>query len=231
MMNANEQDDSLTLDPPGSIAIVGAGPLGIEAALYGRFLGYEVTIIEAVAVANSHRNRDNDPLPMLPDRSLSPLAISALGSQYPDLVRTLPVTYGEWITAAWEPLIQSDLLSGRVRCPSKVVRIEKVDVQPDDPDEDTSDIPPDFRLTLASPDGNIETIDFEAVIVAIGSGDEIDFGFDTPADYLFRIGTPLAGESLDEHSYLTGLKEIVATFAILAGRSDLDLYRPRRGGK
>ncbi|EMI22110.1 Pyridine nucleotide-disulfide oxidoreductase, NAD-binding region domain protein [Rhodopirellula maiorica SM1] len=36
-----------TLDPPGSIAIVGAGPLGVEAALYGRFLGYNVSLIEA----------------------------------------------------------------------------------------------------------------------------------------------------------------------------------------
>ena len=45
----------MTLDPPGSIAVVGAGPLGIEAALYGRFLGYDVTLIEAVSVANSLR--------------------------------------------------------------------------------------------------------------------------------------------------------------------------------
>ena len=46
-------NDATTLDPPGSIAVVGAGALGIEAALYGRFLGYDVTLIEAAAVGHS----------------------------------------------------------------------------------------------------------------------------------------------------------------------------------
>ena len=37
-MNNNPKTDmDMTLDPPGSIAIVGAGTHGIEAGLYGRF--------------------------------------------------------------------------------------------------------------------------------------------------------------------------------------------------
>ena len=39
--------NDMTLDPPGTIVVVGAGALGIEAALYGRYLGYNVTLIEA----------------------------------------------------------------------------------------------------------------------------------------------------------------------------------------
>ncbi len=81
-------DDAMTLDPPGSIAVVGAGPLGIEAALYGRFLGYEVTLLEAVAIANSIRNQHDLPLPMLPGRCLSPLALSALRAQHGEHGRT-----------------------------------------------------------------------------------------------------------------------------------------------
>ena len=76
-----DDHDPITLDPPGSIAVVGAGVLGIEAALYGRFLGYDVTIIEAVAVAHAMRDLQSLPLPMLPDRCLSPLAVAALQAQ------------------------------------------------------------------------------------------------------------------------------------------------------
>ena len=78
----------MTLDPPGSIAVIGAGPLGIEAALYGRFLGYDVTLIEAVSVANSLRQQAQLPLPLPPDRSLSPLAVGALQAQFPELAST-----------------------------------------------------------------------------------------------------------------------------------------------
>ncbi|TWU50813.1 dihydropyrimidine dehydrogenase subunit A [Rubripirellula tenax] len=228
-MQNEEIDDSPTLDPPGSIAVIGAGPLGIEAALYGRFMGYDVTVFEAVAVANSHRNHDEEPLPMLPDRSLSPLAVSALQAQQPELVPALPMTYGQWIENGLEMLLQTDLLRDRLRCPAKVTRIETVAVEADEPDEDTSDVPPDFRLTLSTPYGGDETFDAESVIVVTGIADAIELGFALPADYFFAIGKAMAGEPLSETTFLTGLKEIVATYASLAGRSTLDLYRPRRG--
>ncbi|MEC9117285.1 MAG: FAD-dependent oxidoreductase, partial [Planctomycetota bacterium] len=34
----------MAIDTPATIAILGAGPIGLEAALYARFLGYEVTV-------------------------------------------------------------------------------------------------------------------------------------------------------------------------------------------
>jgi len=35
----------MSLDSP-TIAILGAGPIGLESALYGRFLGYDVHVYE-----------------------------------------------------------------------------------------------------------------------------------------------------------------------------------------
>ncbi len=45
----------MAVDTPATIAVIGAGPIGLEAALYARFLGYDVRIYERDAVARSLR--------------------------------------------------------------------------------------------------------------------------------------------------------------------------------
>lgn len=216
--------DDLTLDPPGSIAVVGAGPLGIETSLYGRFLGYDVTLVEAEVIANSLRPHRDQPLPMSPDRCLSPLAISALQSQYPDFATsTKPLTIGQWVDDALVPLTETDLLRGRLMCPARVTQIETIKVQWED-EEPSQDIPPDFRLFFQG--SNQLTLDCEAVILAGGQDDQINLSFETPAAYLFRIRPPESENAEDD--FWAGLRQIVSVFAQLAGRADLDLYRPRR---
>ena len=96
----------------------------------------------------------------------------------------------------------------------------------DEEDEDASEIPPDFRLTLVGEGDETDAIDVESVILAIGLSSEIPLGFDLPGPYFFRIATNSTGDS--EQDLLSGFREIVAIFAELAGRADLDLYRPRR---
>ncbi len=231
--NADSPDDALTLDPPGSIAVVGAGPLGIEAALYGRFLGYDVTLIEAEAVGQSMRHEQESPLPMLPDRCLSTLAVSALKAQQRDWARQsddrpqgLPTTCGQWIEDALIPLTESDLLKGRLRNPVRVTDIVQLPIEPDEPGEDTSEIPPDFRLTLVEKDGPTVFLDVEAVILSVGSTCEIQLGFEPPVPYFYRIAAMPTGDA--ERDLANGRREIVAIFAELAGRADLDLYRPTR---
>lgn len=59
MNNPPKPDMDMTLDPPGSIGIVGAGTHGIEAGLYGRFLGYDVTVLERGSIGNNMLN-DSD---------------------------------------------------------------------------------------------------------------------------------------------------------------------------
>ena len=44
------------VETPATIAIIGGGPVGIEAAIYARFLGYFVSIFEQRRV--SHRMLD-----------------------------------------------------------------------------------------------------------------------------------------------------------------------------
>ncbi len=216
----------MTLDPPGTIAVIGAGALGIEAAMYGRFLGYDVTLLEAESVGSSMRDRLEAPLPMLPDRCLSPLAMSALQSQSEGRQPTvLPLSCGQWIGDALVPLTQTDLLAGRLRMPARVTEIIAVAVEPeeDETDEDVSDIPADFRLTLAD---NLGVVDAEAVVLSIGTSPPIPLGFELPIPYFFQIGQNRSDDA--ERDLHDGLRQIVQAFAQLAGRADLDLYRPLR---
>ena len=43
----------MAVDTPARIAVLGAGPIGLEAALYARFLGYDVNIYERGNVADN----------------------------------------------------------------------------------------------------------------------------------------------------------------------------------
>ncbi len=230
-------DDSATLDPPGSIIVIGAGPLGIEAALYGRFLGYDVTIVEAVGVAYSMRSLLDQTLPIMPHDCLSPLAISALHAQesadHPGFIsQTLPITYRDWIERALKGLIECDLLDGRLRKPLRVSRVSLAPVELDDEDTDVEDsgeqVPPDFEVESTGVDGKVERLRCESVIVATGNECGIVFDFELGADYFFRIGEKSSGDLAED--LRTGRQQIVAIFAGLGGRSDLDLYRPRRIG-
>ena len=45
----------MAIDTPARLAILGAGPIGLEAALYARFLGYDVVVYETGDVAASVR--------------------------------------------------------------------------------------------------------------------------------------------------------------------------------
>ncbi|QDT08592.1 FAD/NAD(P)-binding oxidoreductase [Planctomycetes bacterium K23_9] len=222
------------LEPPGTITIVGGGPLGLEAALYGRFLGYDVTLMEANTIGASMLAQADQPLSMLPDRCLSPLALSALNAQNhesPPLI--LPTTVGQRVEKVLVALTETDLLRGRVRCDAKVVRIEHSAIQSNeedvsggnanDGDQSDGDLPPDFRLTVESGDA----VESEAVILAIGDAPDLDTSFDLPCPYLYRIGQEKTDDA--EHDFIMGLKQIVELYAKLADRESLDLYRPIRG--
>lgn len=235
-VNSSTMNDSppnnteLTLDPPGSIAIVGAGTHGIEAGLYGRFLGYDVTVLEKGVVGQNMLQTSIEDLTVLPDQCLSSLALSAVTAQHaaknpsaPPL--TLPTTVSEWVHLGLVPLSESDLLRGRVRTGKYVTKVDPLHVEPDDASEDISGFPADFQLTHIDADGIIKTLRVEAVIIATGEDCDIQFGFPLPFPYLFRID-PSASTGSD--GMLASRRRIVEIYSQLAGRDDLDLYRPRR---
>ncbi len=231
-------DDALTLDPPGRIVVIGAGPIGLECALYARFLGYDAWVIEADKIGGSLHDIIDQPLPMMPDRCLSTLGLGAIDAQREVASpRTLPLTVQEWIDEGLAQIAASDLLADRVLVPVRCLAIDLVPVEPDDESEEVGDeasdedefdgeIPPDFLLTLQSETGESSTMRAECVILATGPQHQIGLSFPDDTPYFFRLGHDFDGNL--ESDLKRGWREIVAVFASLMGRPDLDLYRPRR---
>ncbi|MEM8667601.1 MAG: hypothetical protein AAGG48_08815 [Planctomycetota bacterium] len=225
-----------TLEPPGSILIVGAGLLGIEAGLYGRFLGYDIQIIEQDTIGSKLRARAEEELPVMPNRCLSPLAVSALQAQSGSEVPPVPpLNFGQWIDQMLVPITESDLLHGRVHTGVRVTKIQQIPADPTSDDETSiedddlgdDDVPPDFRLIAQDADATQLTFDAEAVILAVGGPPHsIQLEFTPPVAYFHSIGESNSDDW--ETDLRKGWQEITAVFAELGDRADLDLYRPRR---
>lgn len=235
----------MAVDTPATIAIIGAGPIGLEAALYARFLGYDVRIYERDAVARSLR--DDEPAAQHVWRaSTSPLGIAALSAQQAQWQPAEPdalLSATELAERYFLPLAQSDLLVDHLLIGSEVIGLER-DLQPGqivEEDEVTG-----FRLRVRSPQGEqIESAD--VVIDASGAGTAADaerllFGrlhdpvessgqrdeqspgrlVTAEPDY-YILGAKSAGSS-NHLSYVDGLVQIRDLFTIIADRVTLDLY-------
>lgn len=247
----------LTIDTPASIAILGAGPIGLEAAIYGRYLGYDIHVFEAGQVGQSLADRPAAEMPEAFERCCSPLGLAAIHTHDPDL--KLPpgdrvLVAGMYRDFYLDPLASTDLLAGRVHLNCRVRALELVEVEGTAEDESEEEIPADFRLVLAdgatvdmsqaasSRDAEeqsaTERLVFEAVIDASGTDGKIDLPpgaaeIDThDPDHDLLSGVPylmqLGRRSRSEISYLGGLEQIRRLYVRFTGREKLDLYRLTR---
>ena len=71
----------MAVDTPATIAILGAGPIGLEAALYARFLGYDVIVFERGQVAENVRQWGHVRMFTPFDLNCSPLGKAAIAAQ------------------------------------------------------------------------------------------------------------------------------------------------------
>ncbi|MBW3596649.1 MAG: monooxygenase [Planctomycetes bacterium] len=108
----------MAVDTPARVAILGAGPVGLEAALYARYLGYDVDLYDRGRAADHVRRwghvRMFSPFHM----NCSTLGLAALkaqdaGYQPPGDEKLL--TGREWVERYLEPLARSDLVADHLR--------------------------------------------------------------------------------------------------------------------
>jgi hypothetical protein len=116
----------MAMDTPAKIAVLGAGPIGLEAALYARFLGYDVEVFERGEVADSVRRWGHVRMFTPFGLNRSSLALAALCAQ--DEQFDPPgddefLTGEEWIERFLLPLAKTDLLRGHIRTKTEVLSV------------------------------------------------------------------------------------------------------------
>lgn len=206
----------MAIDPPARLAILGAGPIGLEAALYARFLGYHVDLLEQGEVADSVRRWGHVTMFSPFHMNASPLGLAALRAQdetYEPPDRDALLTGLEWIENYLLPLAQTDLLADHIHTGHEVIAVGR-------PAWRKTDLPgadargeDDFLLLTESAEGE-QTWLADAVIDATGV-------FRCP-HWLGPGGIPAVGERRLQGEIEYGLPDVLgADRARYSGRRTL----------
>jgi len=137
-------------DPP-RIAVIGAGPIGVEAALYARTLGYPVTVFERGEVGE-HMSRWGHIRLFSPfSMNHTPLGLAAIQKDYPK--HELPsntdlLTGSDHRDAYLMPLTLTTLLCDSIRMDTEVLHIGRANVLKSDPAHDPRRAASPFRLLV-----------------------------------------------------------------------------------
>jgi thioredoxin reductase len=161
----------MAVDTPAKIAILGAGPIGLEAALYARFLGYDVDIYEGGQVAENVLRwghvRMFSPFGM----NRSTLGLAALKAQ--DAAFVPPddhevLTGREFADGYLQPLSRTDLLADHLKLNTAVVSIGREDFLKGELIGNAERADFDFRILSLDADGNEMVTSADVVVDTTG---------------------------------------------------------------
>jgi hypothetical protein len=116
----------MMVDTPATIAVLGAGPIGLEAALYGRFLGYMVNVYEHGKAGDNLRRFGHVRLFSPFGMNSSPLGLAALEAQDPQWQPPGPealLTASEYVAKYLRPLAESDLVIDGLKEQTTVIAV------------------------------------------------------------------------------------------------------------
>ena len=241
----------MAVDTPARIVVIGAGPIGLEAALYARFLGYDVAIYERGRVADRVRCWEHVTMVTPWRLNVTSLGLAALRAQ--DTLWSPPagdslLTGRQWAAQYLVPLSQTDLLADNLFEKTEVLAVAREDLPPAEPadheDDDEQD-EPSFTIRVRDATGRERRDTAHVVIDAAGVVlSEQLAGENEIAEVAANVGqlpdgpVPVAdGEPgyyvLGAKSYAgradflvsTGHQQIRDLFAIIGDRADLDLYK------
>lgn len=180
------------IDTPATVAVIGGGAIGIEAALYARFLGYYVILIEAARLAQSWRDGAHLPMAIPFGQAASPLGMAALEAHRPD--KPLPdptatLTNMEFIEKYLLRLARTDLLYESILVHSRVVSVSRLQARRETSSDiqDRADI--EYRLAIQSRNRGWHSERADIVLDCSGVGLPRGFG---PGGGLATYGPELA---------------------------------------
>jgi thioredoxin reductase len=179
----------MAIDTPARLAILGAGPIGLEAALYARFLGYDVVVYERSDIAASIRRWQHVRMFTPFGQNRSPLGLAAIEAHdeaYQPPAADALLTGSQWLDHYLLPLAQTDLVADHLRLHTTVVAVGKEEVlRADMPGhEDRGDW--SFRVLSQSASGEEQLDAFDGVLDCTGVFSN--------ANWLGHGGIPAIGE-------------------------------------
>lgn len=124
-----ELDWDPEVESPATIAILGGGPVGLETAIYARFLGYFATIFEERRVAHRQLDWHNRPLSVPVSACTTPLGHAAIQAQFPEYQRRPAdhVFTGKSFAEEYlVPLAKNDLLFDDIHFLSPVTDVSRL---------------------------------------------------------------------------------------------------------
>lgn len=179
----------MAFDTPARVAILGAGPIGLEAALYARYLGYDVDLYERGYLAENVRRwghlRMYSPFGTL----RSSLGLAAIRAQDPAWIAPADdelLSGSQWIERYLLPLSRTDLIEPHVHEQREVVAVGHEELRRDDAPATAARDEFDFQLLVRDSGGAERWSSADIVIDATGV-----FG---NANLLGPGGLPSAGE-------------------------------------
>jgi len=195
----------VAVDTPATIAIIGAGPIGLEAALYARFLGYTVRVFERGGIGENVRRWGHVRLFSPFSMNSSSLGRAALVAQDPNYRSPAPealLTGHEWLELYLQPLAQTDLLADSIVTGATVTDISRSRLRKQhkwqSPEERAED---QFRILYVDRNGAEETFLADVVIDASGVYPN--------ANWLGPGGAPAVGERALRQEIQYGLPDIL----------------------
>ena len=196
----------MAVDTPATIAVIGAGPIGLEAALYGRFLGYTVNVYERGDLAGNLRRWRHVRLFSPFGINHSPLGLAALRAQDPHYVppRDDELLSGQEFAERYLiPLSHTDLLADSLQLHTHVLAIGRDGPLKGELVGQEERIDSSFRLLLRTPDNRESVATADVVIDASGV-----FG---NANWLAPGGIPAVGEVQHRGEIEYGLPNVLGS--------------------
>jgi hypothetical protein len=159
------------IEAPATLGIIGGGLLGVEAALYGRMLGYDCFLLDAGRLAGSLRAWGDRPLAGSAADYISPLGRLALAAQFPE--RQLPDQHqrllaSDLLEQYLLPLAKTDLVRDQVLIQTEVLSVSRLSFQRREPGDWQARCNDMFWLGLNSRQRGEFSLQVDAIIDCTG---------------------------------------------------------------